>query len=197
LLARAQERALAAGASNVAFVRADAGTHRFAPPPFDGLFSRFGVMFFDDPVAAFANLRGALAPGGRLAFVCWRSLEDNPWASVPFAAARPLLPPQPPVEPHAPGPFAFGDGERLRGILARAGFRDIVVEPRASAMTMGENLDAAADEVLQIGPLARAATELDDATRAQIRERVRAAYAPFATASGVSPPAAVWLVGGR
>ena len=128
MLARAEERARSAGLRNLTFVIADAQTHRFEPR-FDLVFSRFGVMFFADPVRAFANLRAALRPGGRTAFACWRPIAENPWMTVPVAALASLIAPPPPPPPGAPGPFSFGDGERVRKILGEAGFERIEVEP--------------------------------------------------------------------
>ena len=194
MLAAARERVPPGLA--VEFVEGDASVHPLEPR-FDLAVSRFGVMFFADPVAAFANLRSALAPGGRLAFMCWRAFEANPWAAAPFEAARPLLPPQPEADPHAPGPFAFADAARVREILARAGWRDIVTTPLDATMWMGDSLDDAVAEALVIGPLARAAVDLAPDVRARIAERVREAYAPFVTPAGVTPPAAAWLVGAR
>ena len=180
----------------VTFVEGDASVHPVTPSH-DLVFSRFGVMFFADPVAAFRHLSEALLPSGRIAFVCWRAIEPNAWASAPLAAARSLLPPQPPVDPHAPGPFAFADADRLRAILARAGLREVQITPLDSTMWMGDTLDEAAAEALRVGPLARAAAELPPEVREQIELRVREAYAPYATASGVALPAAAWLVGAR
>jgi len=182
--------------AGVNFMKADAATHLFHPTH-DLVFSRFGVMFFADPPAAFANIRKGLKPHGRLAFVCWRNVQENLWASVPIAAARPLLPPQEPVDPLAPGPFAFADGARLRAILAEAGYRDIRVEKLDTVMDMGATLDDAAEQTLRVGPLSRAAADLDEKTRADIRKVVRDALAPFAAPDGVKPPAACWLVGAK
>ena len=176
------------------FMEADASTHLFHPTH-DLVFSRFGVMFFADPKAAFANIRKALKPRGRLAFVCWRGTPENLWASAPFAAARDLVPPQEPADPHAPGPFAFADGERLRGILAGAGFANVRVEKLDSTMNMGATAEEAAAQALNIGPLARAAAELDDGAREKIRDVVGKTLAKFRTADGIAPPAACWLVG--
>jgi len=192
MLEVARERA----GKDASFVVADASSYAFEPG-FHLVFSRFGVMFFSDPVAAFANIRRAVKPGGRLAFACWRALEHNTWAAAPLAAARPLLPPAPPIDPLAPGPFAFADGERLCRILASAGFRDASVAAHASKMWLGDTLDEAVTEILTIGPLARLAAELPDATRAQIRERVSAALAPYVAPDGVALPAAVWLAGAK
>jgi SAM-dependent methyltransferase len=180
----------------LAFVHGDAATYALTPT-YDLLFSRFGVMFFADPIAAFTHLRTALAPNGRVVFVCWRALALNVWASLPLAAARELLPPQPPVDPQAPGPFAFADRERLKGILASAGFREVTVEPHDTVMRMGDTLEDAARDATILGPLARLTTDLPAATLADIRTRIAAAYAPFVMPGGVEPTAAVWLVTAR
>lgn len=187
--ARAAEAGVMAG-----FVEADASEYAFKPE-FDLVFSRFGVMFFADPVAAFANIRTGMAPDGRLRFVCWRTAAENLWATAPFEAARALLPPQEKPDPDAPGPFAFGDGQRLKGILAKAGFRDIKIDPLDTVMNMGADPEEAAVEALSIGPLARAAGEADEGTRAKIREAVSGMMGKFASPAGITPPAACWLVG--
>ena len=179
---------------NTAFILADAANHRFEQE-FDLAYSRFGVMFFTDPAAAFANIRKALKPGGRLAFVCWRAYEENQWARDVFEAALDLLPPQEPTDPLAPGPFALADRRRLKTILARAGFQDVRVSALDTVMMLGATAQDAAYEVLQLGPLSRAARELDDEVRAQIRDRVRPVLESFKTRAGITPAAACWLVG--
>ena len=191
MLAVARKRAPA-----LTFIEADASVHGF-DPSFDLVFSRFGVMFFADPAGAFANIRTALKPGGRLRFVCWRTAPENAWAAATFAAVKDLLPPQPPADPTAPGPFAFGDGERLKGILGRAGFRNARLEKLDTAMNMGASLDAAIDQAFKIGPTARALAEVDDATKAVARRRIGEALARFLGPRGVTPPAACWLAAGE
>ena len=195
MLAVARARTMAQNAG-VNFIEADASAYDFQPVA-DLVFSRFGIMFFADPVRAFANVRKALAPEGRLVFVCWRSLTENRWASEPMAAVGHLLPPQEPADPLAPGPFALADEGRVRAILAGAGYGEIAIEPLDCPMNMGETVEAAAAEVLNIGPLARAAAELDEETRDRIRQAVGHAYAKYATPAGVAPPAACWLVAAR
>ena len=195
MLAVARARA-AAGNADIPFIEGDASTHDFQPV-FDLVVSRFGVMFFADPVSAFGNIRKAVAPGGRLAFVCWRSLAENGWAATPISAARPLLPPQEPVDPHAPGPFAFADEERLRGILASAGFNRIHVEKFDGHMEMGATAEDAAREALNIGPLARAAAEADEAQRTKIRAVVAEAMAKYQTPKGIRATVACWFVRAR
>lgn len=180
----------------VEFLVADAAEHRFAPP-FDLAFSRFGVMFFADPPAAFRNLRAALAPGGRLVFVCWRALAENAWAAAPLAAARDLLPPVDPPDPHAPGPFAFADRDRLHGILAAAGFGEIAIDAHDDRMLVGSSVEEATDHAMMMGPLSRLIAGAPDELRAAIRPRVAAAVERFATGDGVAAPAAVWLVSSR
>jgi len=193
LLGVAKARAAEAKA-DIVFHLADASAFDFAPE-FELIFSRFGAMFFADPVAGYANLRKGLTPGGRLRFICWRALKENLWASAPFKAAEHLLPPQEPSDPHAPGPYAFADPARVEKILSDAGYRDVKIEPLDSTMYMGADADEAAAEALAVGPLAFAARELDDATRETIRVTVAKAVEQYKTAEGITPSAACWLVG--
>jgi SAM-dependent methyltransferase len=195
MLGRAKEAAAAAGAA-AEFLQADAQTHGFAPASFDIAFSRFGVMFFADPTAAFTNIRRAIVSGGRLAFVCWQALPDNPWMVTPFMAAMPHLPPMTPLPPDAPGPFAFADPERVRGILTGAGFSAISIEPLRQALLIGDSdLDAAVDFLLRMGPTARALRLANDpALTGRVAAAVRDALAPFHTPDGVQMDSAAWIV---
>ena len=182
------------GEASVDFIEADASTYSFAPE-FDLVFSRFGVMFFGDPVAAFTHIKSALRRGGKLAFVCWRAFDENDWAFAPYSAARDLLPPQEPPVPHAPGPFAFADGERLKSILAQSGFQRVRLERLDTVMHMGATAEEAGEEALNLGPLARAAIDLDEVTRDKIRVRTAEVFEKFKTPAGITPPASCWLVG--
>src|SRR5688500_8277765 len=141
LLAAARERAATEGAKNVSFVEADAETQDLGREKFDLLYSRFGVMFFADPTAAFTRMRAAMKPGGRLAFVCWTRFKDNPWGLVPFAAAAPHVPPMPPLGPEDPGPYSFGDPDRVRRILDGSGWKEVelsmIEQPIALAIEGG------------------------------------------------------------
>jgi SAM-dependent methyltransferase len=186
-------RRVAERGAKISFLEADASVHSFQPE-YDLVFSRFGVMFFSDPTGAFANIRKALSPIGRLAFVCWRTLPENVWAARPLAAAVDLLPPQPPVDPLAPGPFAFADSARLISILRDAGFVDPRANPLDTVMNMGASVEDAAKAALSVGPLARAAGEVDEAIRAKILERVGGVVSDYTTPAGITPPAACWLV---
>ena len=196
MLERARERG--AGRKNVQFLVADAQTHAFAPASFDVVFSRFGVMFFQDPRAAFANLAQALVPGGRLGFHCWKTLAENPWMTVPFFAALQHVPAPTPPPPNAPGPFAFADADRVRGILTDAGFAEIDFEARSDAMGVGAgSLDEAVDFALQMGPASIAIREATPETIAKVRASVREALAAHQTPTGVRLATATWVVTAR
>jgi SAM-dependent methyltransferase len=195
MLEVARGRPVPEGSARPDFRNLDAQTADLGSGAFDGVFSRFGVMFFADPAAAFANIRRALKPGGRLAFVCWRPFADNPWMREPMAAAAPLLPPMPPPDPTAPGPFAFADGERVRSILGKAGFSGVAVEP-FDASIGGGNVDDTVNLTLRVGPLGRVLRETPGATGAVVGA-VRGAIQPYETPSGVFMPAAVWIVSAR
>jgi SAM-dependent methyltransferase len=180
MLALARERA-----PQIEFIHSDAATARLGA--YDLLASRFGVMFFEDPPAAFANLR---TTGGRIAFVCWRPFVDNDWAHLPYVAAKSLLP----ADHHMPasrepGPFGFDERDYVHGILAGAGFRDIEIEARDSTMPLGDSVDEAIVSAFTFGPLSRAISELAGEAKAELRARLRDVFAPT-----TAPRAAVWLV---
>jgi SAM-dependent methyltransferase len=198
MLERARQRA--ADQPHVRVALADAQTHRFEQAAFDVLFSRFGVMFFADPTTAFANLRTALRPGGRVAFVCWQSLPQNAWRAVPLtAAARHITFPAPPA-PGAPGPFSLADPDRVRGILEGAGFAGVACESDEGSLVVGGGgtLDDAVDFLLDgVGPASAALREAGPEARPKVAQAVREALTPYATADGVRLPAAAWIVTAR
>jgi SAM-dependent methyltransferase len=196
MLARARARARSAGAENVTFVAADVQTHRFEPAQADTCFSRFGVMFFADSVAAFGNLRSALRPGGRLGFVCWQALPENPWMGVPLSAALQHVPLPVPGPPDGPGPFAFADAARVQGILARAGFSAVTVADHRSVLTVGgtAGLDRAVEFMMQMGPAAAALRAADPGLRGTVAAAIREALVPYDTPAGVRMASAAWVV---
>jgi SAM-dependent methyltransferase len=199
MLDRAEERARVGQFKHVSFIQADAQTHPFETDAFDVAVSRFGVMFFQDPPAAFANVRRALKPGGRLAFVCWRDARENPWMIEPMMAVADLVELPPPPEPHEPGPFAFAEEDYTRGILEKAGYSGIALErfDEPILMAAGANIDATIDFYFQIGPLSRLLAEATDETKAAVVERLREVLAPRATADGISFGASAWIVSAR
>lgn len=174
------------------FLRADAQTADLGAARFDAAFSRFGVMFFSDSTSAFANIRRMLKRGGRLTFVCWRPATENPWMSVPFQSALPLLPPQPERDPLAPGPFAFADPDRVRGILADAGFTAITVTPFDTLIGSGD-LEKTMTLTGRVGPLASVLRDNPDLAT-PVQHVVRNALSAYLTQDGVMMPAAVWIV---
>lgn len=192
LLDLARERALAEPSVDARFVQADAQVHAFEAEAFDVILSRFGVMFFPDPDAAFANLRRALRPGGELVFACWRSPAENPLSQLPLEAAAPLLSEPLPPPREGPGRFAFADPERVRGVLARSGWRDIEIAPLDAPMPA--TLDEMMILSLELGPLGMLLRQEDEATRAKVTEAVAARLREEARDGVVPLKAACWLV---
>ena len=196
-LAVARERA-ATYAIAPRFELGDASTYPFEAESFDLLFSRFGVMFFADPTAAFAHLRRAAKPGGRLAFVCWRSFPENEWMSAPLNVAMEHFGEMEQTDPNAPGPFAFADPHRTSGMLKNAGFKNVAIEPFDTHVQIGnpdhEPLTSAVEFVMRVGPLSRQLKEADDALRAKVAETVRKDFSVRMTERGVEFGAACWFV---
>lgn len=182
------------GIGNLDWMLADAATHDFPPGSTDLLFSRFGVMFFGDPVSAFTNLRRALRPGGRLVFACWRPLNENPWMLLPLQAVQTLVPPLPRPGPDEPGPFAFGNPERVRHILTTAGFSPPRFLRFDLAMVLGSGLEDAAEQATTFGAPSRALQGQPEAVVQAARTAVRTVLEPYLESERVALPGAVWLV---
>jgi SAM-dependent methyltransferase len=192
LLEMAERRAEGLDA-DVRFEAADAQTSDFGGERFDAAYSRFGVMFFADPVAAFANILKALRPGGRIAFVCWRTPQENPLMTAPLKAAEHLMPPLPPSDPLAPGPFAFADPERVRRILGQAGFGQVAIRP-FDAKAGGWAPDEALVVAQRVGPLGTILRENPD-LRPKVLDAVAGELQRHTGADGtVRMDAAVWIV---
>jgi SAM-dependent methyltransferase len=195
LVTAARARTVAEGLTSAAFVQADAQTHAFEPDSFDAMISRFGVMFFDDPVAAFANIRRAARRNATLTFVAWRSPAENPFMIAAGRAAAPLLPSLRMPDPSAPGQFGFADGERVRRILDESGWEDIDVRPVDTPGSVTEtNLLAYATK---LGPVGLALREVDEATRARTIEAVSVAFEPYVSNGAARFTTACWLVSAR
>jgi SAM-dependent methyltransferase len=196
MLARARERAHALEVANLEFVEADASTYRFAGDA-DLVFSRVGVMFFRDPVTAFANLRRALRPGGRFVFVCFRDRQLNSWWTIPLGAAGTVIPAEPLAAPHEPGPFSLADESRLRAVLNGSGFAGVVCEPADQDIVLADDVDSATEFAVNAGPVARVVAGASDENRALVRAAIRQSLARFAGPGGVSLHAATWIVQAR
>lgn len=199
LLALARTRAEAAGLSNVSLVEGDAQTDRAPGGPFDAMISRFGVMFFADPAAAFANIGGQLRTEGRLTFAAWAAATENPWFALPASVAASRLGPAPPADPDAPGPTAFRDPARVTGLLARAGLRDAGAEVCDLELHDPGGAVALADLGTEVGPAARllrlrAGTAAD---REAVVRGIEEAFAAFASTDGVRIPARILIYSAR
>ncbi|RKH21152.1 class I SAM-dependent methyltransferase [Corallococcus sp. CA047B] len=194
MIAAARARAESEG-TPASFIRANAQSHAFEPAGFDMILSRFGVMFFDDPVRAFANLRRAARRDAELRFIAWRSAAENPFMTTAERAAAPLLPSLPVRRPDAPGQFAFADRRRVDSLLAEAGWTAMDLQPIDVACTLPE-----AELVryfTRLGPVGMRLQEADDRTRTQVIETVRAAFEPFVKGAEVHFTAACWTVSAR
>ncbi|HET6910219.1 MAG TPA: methyltransferase domain-containing protein [Mycobacteriales bacterium] len=193
MLARARERAAAAGLTNVRFERGDAQVHPFETASRDLAISTFGVMFFSDPVAAFGNIRSALRPGGRLAVLVWQGLAHNPWIRLvrdALAAGRDLpLPPE-----QGPGPLGLSNTDRTRAILSEAGFADISFTGIEEPMDYGTDVDDAFEFASNTSAARAMLQDLDDSDRAEALSRLRSALEEARTPDGVRFGSSAWLI---
>jgi len=182
--------------ADMSFLQADAAEHPFDPASVDLLFSRFGVMFFDDPAQAFSHLRKALKPDGRLGFSCWQAARDNQWVRDPLQAALKHVSLPQPADPHAPGPFAFADEARVTGMLKDSGFTDIRFAAREVELNFGSggSLLETCAELVGIGPLARLLAEADEATRQRVIESVAESMSAHFVDGVLTLSGAVWFV---
>ncbi|MGU7772143.1 class I SAM-dependent methyltransferase [Burkholderia sp. MR1-5-21] len=176
------------------FIRADAQTHAFASAQFDLIVSRLGVMFFDDPVRAFSNLRDAAADGARLSAIAWRAAAENPFMTTAERAAAPLLN-LPPRVPGAPGQFGFGDRDRVASILAASGWTDVDIRPIDVPCVLPTH--ALTDYVSRLGPVGHALREVDDATRVRVVETALVAFERYVYGDEVRFDAACWVIDAR
>ena len=193
ILAIAQERGT--DIDNLSFVLDDASTAILAPETYDLVFSRFGVMFFEDPVAAFANIMPSMKRDGRLVFMCWRLPDENPWLSEPVRAAMELVPPEVPPDPRAPGPFAMADADYTSGILQAAGLKDVNVEAVDHDMTWPD-VPTALAYLGEMGPLGRLGRENPD-RKDEILGAARSVLERHASEAGVAMARAAWVISAR
>jgi SAM-dependent methyltransferase len=177
------------------FIHADAERYAFEPAVFDAVISRLGVMFFERPLDAFANLRRAAQPHATLCLIAWRSPAENPFMTTAERAAAPLLPNLPPRKPDAPGQFAFADRDRVQAILQDSGWREIELRPIDVNCTMPRT--DLAQYVTRLGPVGRVLQDADETTRARITETVLAAFDTYVRGDDVHFAAACWLIGAR
>lgn len=194
MIAAARSRAEREG-SKASFECGNAQTFEFGAVGFDRIVSRFGVMFFDDFVQAFGNLRRAAAPGARLRLITWREPAENPFMRVAVHAAAPVLPEMKPPDPDAPGQFGLADAARTERILRESGWEQIEIRPMNFACTFPEA--ELVGYFTRLGPVGLALSEADEETRARVIEAVRPAFNPYVHGSEVRFDAACWVVSAR
>ncbi|MCY4086800.1 MAG: class I SAM-dependent methyltransferase [Actinomycetia bacterium] len=200
MLSRARARARALGLSaTVSFMEADAQIAELGAGVFDAVYSRFGVMFFARPIAAFRNLSRTLKAGGLIAFVCWRRAERNPWFTETAEAASAHLTLPEELPPRAPGPFGLAERSWIEEVLSRAGFAELEIQSSDVPMDLSAKLEDLVELQLSIGPVGRALREtaVSLKTRGQVERAVREALGTFLTPRGYVAPASVWLVQAR
>jgi len=192
----AEKKAVKSGISNVSFECSDAQTTTFPADHYDLVFSRFGVMFFDDPIGAFKNIYTSLKPGGRLAFICWAPRDQNAWVGLPLqVVAKHLSLPAPPAIDQ-PGPFSLSEEPRVSDILGSAGFANISVEPFQTPFVLGGDVDEALSFLMQLAPSGSAINnaEADEETRVQIALDMAELLKSHESDKGVCMSAAALLV---
>jgi SAM-dependent methyltransferase len=192
LVALATERTRVEDVANASFEVGDAQAFAFESGHFDAAISRFGVMFFDDPVAAFTNIRKAARHRGKLAFVAWRGPLANDFMTTAARAAAPFPPPAPAPDPDAPGQFAFADGAKVKRILEASGWASIEVEQADVPCRIAQR--DLMTFVTRLGPVGAALREVDRATAEKITTVLPAAFAPFVVDGEARFNAACWLV---
>jgi SAM-dependent methyltransferase len=195
MLARGRERAAEAGLTNVTFEQADAQVEPFPDGIFDVVISRFGVMFFSDPVAAFANLARATRSGGRLAVITWQRAAGNEWVELPrtaLAVGRDL----PPIPEDVPGPFGLADPDRFGNILTDAGWSNVELDAVEVPYDYGVEPATAAQHASEIGVLRVLLEGLDDAQTERAMDALTTVMSEHATANGVRLASHIWVARG-
>ena len=194
MLERARDGAAAKGLVNVSFLQADAQVHPFPSAAFDVAISRFGVMFFADAAAAFANITAALRPAGRLAFLCWQELRQNQWLSLIGAAIAAHVQLGQALASEGPGPFSLADPDRIRTLLTSAGLRAVEIAPVSEPVRLGADVDDVLTYFSGMPMVRSMLADVDKASAARGVDAIREALRPFQTAEGVVLGSAAWLV---
>jgi ubiquinone/menaquinone biosynthesis C-methylase UbiE len=184
------------GVKNVTFQCGDAQVFELDEGLYDLIYSRLGVMFFDDPVAAFINMRGALDKNGRLVFVCWQPVIENQWISKPLNIISKYIDLPEPTDFNAPGPFSFSEPSKVKDILTKAGFTKIEISAYNCPVNFGDNTVEAAHFLTQMGPAGNAISSAEPSPKilASISSEIEQAIAPYFTTKGIMLGAATWIV---
>ncbi|MFG2250878.1 class I SAM-dependent methyltransferase [Spirillospora sp. NPDC048823] len=197
MLARARTRAEEEGVTNLRFHEADAGGTPLADGHYDVVLSRFGVMFFDGPQAAFENISRSLRPGGRLAFLCWQEVTQNEHIIVPFSVLASYVPVPDIGGPDAPGPFSLADPARIRGLLTKAGCTGIEIQPVRESLRLGSDVPDVVRYFRDHPAASSSIAAMDEATLAKVLDELSEAVKPFQAPDGVFFGSAAWLVTAR
>ena len=194
MINKAIERADLGAQHPITFVEVDAQVHNFPTAMFDAVYSRFGVMFFDDPVAAFRNIRKAVRPGGRMVYVCWADRKANPWIRIPAGAAKAFLDLPAPPPDNAPGQFSMENEARVQQILRDAGWSDISLERFTVDGSIGSNTADAAGFITKMGPMSEPFALADPDTQNKTLKVIEEALTPYSNDSGVTLGFSTWIV---
>jgi len=197
MLDRARELTADAGLDNVRYEQADAQVHRFEPESFDLAMSRFGVMFFGDPVAAFGNIGRALRPGGRLVVMVWQSRERNEWATAIREALTAEVAATPDVQAAVDSPFSLADPSTVTGILEAAGFADVALQDVNEPNHLGADARSAYEFVRGLWSTGTLLERLTPEQAVRACDRLRAVMASHDTGQGVLFDSRVWIVSAR
>lgn len=199
IIAAAKKNVAIKSLCNIRFECVDAQTHKFEDGYFNVIFSRLGVMFFEDPIAAFKNIKKSLVSGGRMAFICWQPVKKIEWISVPLEVVDNYvsLPESSPSD--EPGGFSFGDASRVMNILNAAGYVDIVIERFNIDINIGSDIDDAIAYLTHIGPAGTVLnnSDIDSETQARFTKELGLTLESFKTCHGVEIGAATWIVTAR
>ena len=179
---------------NINFIQADAQNHQFSDLNFDAVFSRFGIMFFEDPISAFKNIKKSLSCNGRLTFVCWSKSEDNDWMNLSSNVASQFLELPPKANPKEPGPFALEDYFYIEEILIKSGWKNIKIKAYKENIVIGETLDHAADFLSRMGPMSVPFENANEQTKEKVISALKECYSKYFTPKGVEFHFSSWIV---
>jgi SAM-dependent methyltransferase len=194
MIAEASAQAQDRGISNITFEQADVQSYQFEPHSHDTAISRYGVMFYEDPIAAFTNVHRALKDKGRIAYICWRTPQENIWMSGPTRIAGKILDLPPPPPPGSPGIFGFADRDHVSAIMTRAGFSEISIEPVDLTAVLGDDIEHAVANALKIAPWISALENADAQAIEDISSQLRDLYRDYQGPNGIEIPSASWVV---
>ncbi|MFT5392335.1 MAG: SAM-dependent methyltransferase [Gammaproteobacteria bacterium] len=194
MLGVGRQRLSSSDISNLTFENKDAAAHQFRIGEFDRVFSRFGVMFFVEPVSAFSNIRRSITGDGGLAFVCWEEATKSQWIDVPLGVVLEHAPKPPTADPYAPGPMAFADPDYVRTILAGAGFLNLEINELQTRIPIATDVPVFVQKLLEVGPVSRLLGDASDDAMRSIREVLRDAISGCQTEHGVMMGSRTWIV---